>query len=59
MSEELVGVVVCHGSLASALVQAAEQISGVQTTYTVNATTGAPTVALPRFTGASICRKLS
>lgn len=30
MSEELVGVVVCHGSLASALVQAAEQISGVQ-----------------------------
>ena len=29
MSEELVGVVVCHGSLASALVQAAEQISGV------------------------------
>lgn len=30
MSEELVGVVVCHGSLANALVQAAEQISGVQ-----------------------------
>ena len=29
MSEELLGVVVCHGSLAGALVQAAEQISGI------------------------------
>jgi mannose/fructose-specific phosphotransferase system component IIA len=30
MSEELLGVVVCHGTLAGALVQAAEQISGIQ-----------------------------
>jgi mannose/fructose-specific phosphotransferase system component IIA len=29
MSEELHGVVVCHGPLAEALVQAAEQISGL------------------------------
>jgi mannose/fructose-specific phosphotransferase system component IIA len=29
MSEELRGVVVCHGTLAMALTQAAEQISGV------------------------------
>ena len=29
MSDELRGVVVCHGRLAGALVEAAEQISGV------------------------------
>jgi mannose/fructose-specific phosphotransferase system component IIA len=30
MSDELLGVVVCHGALAEALVQAAEQISGIK-----------------------------
>ena len=30
MSDELRGVVVCHGKLAGALVDAAEQISGVR-----------------------------
>jgi mannose/fructose-specific phosphotransferase system component IIA len=30
MSDELRGVVVCHGSMAGALVQASEQISGVE-----------------------------
>jgi mannose/fructose-specific phosphotransferase system component IIA len=30
MSDELLGVVVCHGPLAGALVHAAEQISGIQ-----------------------------
>ncbi|MFL5403278.1 MAG: PTS sugar transporter subunit IIA [Gemmatimonadales bacterium] len=30
MSEELRGVVVCHGPMAEALVRAAEQISGVE-----------------------------
>jgi mannose/fructose-specific phosphotransferase system component IIA len=40
MSEELVGVVVCHGSLASALVHAAEQISGVESALVPVSNTG-------------------
>jgi mannose/fructose-specific phosphotransferase system component IIA len=40
MSEELHGVVVCHGTLAGALVQAAEQISGLRGALTPISNTG-------------------
>jgi len=40
MSEELRGVVVCHGTLAGALVQAAEQISGLGGTLIPVSNTG-------------------
>jgi mannose/fructose-specific phosphotransferase system component IIA len=40
MSEELLGVVVCHGSLAGALVQAAEQISGIPSALVPVSNTG-------------------
>jgi len=40
MSEELRGVVVCHGRLAGALVDAAEQISGVTGALTPVSNTG-------------------
>jgi mannose PTS system EIIA component len=40
MSEELRGVVVCHGPMAGALVQAAEQISGVQAALVAISNTG-------------------
>lgn len=40
MSEELQGVVVCHGTLAGALVQAAEQISGIRGTLVPVSNTG-------------------
>jgi mannose/fructose-specific phosphotransferase system component IIA len=40
MSEELLGVVVCHGTLAGALVQAAEQISGLQGVLVAVSNTG-------------------
>lgn len=46
MSEELRGVVVCHGALASALVQAAEQISGLADVLVPVSNTGCDREAL-------------
>ena len=46
MSEELHGVVVCHGRLAGALVEAAEQISGVTGALTAVSNTGCDRGAL-------------
>ena len=40
MSEELRGVVVCHGTMAEALVKAAEQISGVDAALVPVSNTG-------------------
>lgn len=40
MNEELRGVVVCHGAVATALVQAAEQISGVNSALIPVSNTG-------------------
>lgn len=46
MSEELRGVVVCHGALAGALVQAAEQISGLKDVLVPVSNTGCDRGAL-------------
>jgi mannose/fructose-specific phosphotransferase system component IIA len=46
MSEELRGVVVCHGRLAGALVEAAEQISGVTGALAAVSNTGCDRGAL-------------
>ena len=46
MSEGLRGVVVCHGRLAGALVEAAEQISGVTGALTAVSNTGCDRGAL-------------
>jgi mannose/fructose-specific phosphotransferase system component IIA len=46
MSEELRGVVVCHGVMAGALVQAAEQISGVDAALVPVSNTGCDRDAL-------------
>jgi len=57
MSEELVGVVVCHGSLASALVQAAEQISGVQSALVPVSNTGCDRETLEERVLAAVDRR--
>lgn len=46
MSEELRGVVVCHGPLAAALVQSAEQISGLSGALIAVSNTGCDREAL-------------
>ena len=46
MSEDLRGVVVCHGRLAGALVEATEQISGVTGALTPGTNTGCDRGAL-------------
>jgi mannose/fructose-specific phosphotransferase system component IIA len=46
MSEELRGVVVCHGTLADALVKAAEQISGLSGVLVPVSNTGCDREAL-------------
>jgi mannose/fructose-specific phosphotransferase system component IIA len=46
MSDDLRGVVVCHGALAGALVQAAEQISGVSGALVPVSNTGCDREAL-------------
>jgi len=54
MSEELRGVVVCHGRLADALVDAAEQISGVTGTLTPVSNSGCDRGALEERVEAAV-----
>lgn len=53
MSDQLHGVVVCHGDLATALIHAVEQISGVKDAFTPISNTGADRAQLEeRIAGA-------
>ena len=54
MSEELRGVVVCHGRLAGALVEAAEQISGVTGALTPVSNSGCDREALEERVAAAV-----
>lgn len=54
MSEELRGVVVCHGRLAGALVEAAEEISGVTGTLTPVSNSGCDRGALEERVEAAV-----
>ena len=54
MSEELRGVVVCHGRLAGALVEAAEQISGVTGALEAVSNTGCDRDALEERVSAAV-----
>ena len=59
MSDELRGVVVCHGRLAGALVEAAEQISGVTGALTAVSNTGCDRGALEERIWAAIGEQAS
>ena len=54
MSEPLRGVVVCHGRLAEALVDAAEQISGVTGALTAVSNTGCDRGTLEKRVGEAV-----
>jgi mannose/fructose-specific phosphotransferase system component IIA len=54
MSDELRGIVVCHGRLAPALVEAAEQISGVTGALTAVTNTGCDRGALEVRVGEAV-----
>src|SRR5829696_1713164 len=57
MSDELRGVVVCHGSMAGALVQAAEQISGVEAALIPVSNTGCDRDTLEQRVLAAVDRR--
>src|SRR6478672_13669670 len=59
MSEDLRGVVVCHGGMAGALVQAAEQISGVDGALIPVSNTGCDRDTLEQRVLAAVDKQLS
>lgn len=57
MSEELRGIVVCHGSLAAALVEAAEQITGLKNLLTPVSNSGCDRGSLEERISAAVGEK--